>query len=94
MSRQPLRVPAIGVAPDDLEFYCGGTLANCRAGRLVVMAVVTNGDIGSATHSMEGDRGHPQAGSARSYCDDQRGAGLDGLSRREPSVDESTRRRA
>lgn len=54
MSRQPLRVLAIGAHPDDLEFYCGGTLAKYAArGDTVVMAVVTNGDIGSATHSME-----------------------------------------
>ena len=54
MSRQPLRVLAIGAHPDDLEFYCGGTLARyAERGDTVVMAVVTNGDIGSATHSME-----------------------------------------
>lgn len=54
MSRQPLRVLAIGAHPDDLEFYCGGTLAKYAArGDTVFMAVATNGDIGSATHSME-----------------------------------------
>ena len=54
MTRQPLRVLAIGAHPDDLEFYCGGTLAKYAArGDTVVMAVATNGDIGSATHTMD-----------------------------------------
>ncbi len=54
MSRQPLRVLAIGAHPDDLEFYCGGTLARyAERGDTVVMAVATNGDIGSATHTMD-----------------------------------------
>jgi LmbE family N-acetylglucosaminyl deacetylase len=54
MSRQPIRVLAIGAHPDDLEFYCGGTLAKYAArGDTVVMAVATNGDIGSATHTMD-----------------------------------------
>ena len=54
MSRQPLRVLAIGAHPDDLEFYCGGTLARyAERGDTVVMAVATNGDMGSATHTME-----------------------------------------
>jgi LmbE family N-acetylglucosaminyl deacetylase len=54
MNRQPLRVLAIGAHPDDLEFYCGGTLAKyAERGDTVVMAVATNGDIGSATHTMD-----------------------------------------
>jgi len=54
MSRKPLRVLAIGAHPDDLEFQVGGTLAKYAArGDTVIMAVATNGDIGSATHTME-----------------------------------------
>lgn len=54
MNRKPLRVLAIGAHPDDLEFQVGGTLAKYAArGDTVFMAVATNGDIGSATHTME-----------------------------------------
>lgn len=54
MTRNPLRVLAIGAHPDDLEFQIGGTLAKYAArGDTVVMAVATNGDIGSATHTMD-----------------------------------------
>ncbi len=49
-----LRVLAFGAHPDDLEFYVGGTLAKyADRGHTVVMAVVTNGDVGSSTLSME-----------------------------------------
>lgn len=54
MTRNPLRVLAVGAHPDDLEFQIGGTLAKYAArGDTVVMAVATNGDIGSATHTMD-----------------------------------------
>jgi LmbE family N-acetylglucosaminyl deacetylase len=45
-----MRVLAIGAHPDDLEFLCGGTLAKyAQQGHHVTMAVVTNGEVGSAT---------------------------------------------
>jgi LmbE family N-acetylglucosaminyl deacetylase len=48
------RVLAFGAHPDDLEFLIGGTLAKyADRGHHVTMAVVTNGDIGSSTHTME-----------------------------------------
>lgn len=51
---QPLRVLAFGAHPDDLEFYAGGTLAKyADRDHTIVMAVVTNGDVGSSTLSME-----------------------------------------
>lgn len=54
MSERKARVLAFGAHPDDLEFYMGGTLAKyADRGHEVVMAVVTNGDIGSSTHTME-----------------------------------------
>lgn len=54
MTRQKTRVLAFGAHPDDLEFYIGGTLAKyAERGDTVVMAVVTNGDIGSATMTMD-----------------------------------------
>jgi LmbE family N-acetylglucosaminyl deacetylase len=47
-------VLAFGAHPDDLEFQIGGTLAKYSArGHHVTMAVVTNGDVGSSTLSME-----------------------------------------
>lgn len=52
-TRKPLRVLAIGAHPDDLEFQVGGTLAKYAArGDTVIMAVATNGDVGSATLPM------------------------------------------
>jgi LmbE family N-acetylglucosaminyl deacetylase len=47
-----MRVLAIGAHPDDLEILCGGTLAKYASkGHHVTMAVVTNGEVGSATLS-------------------------------------------
>ena len=44
----PERVLAIGAHPDDIEFGCGGTLAQwAQAGAHVVMAVVTDGSKGT-----------------------------------------------
>lgn len=38
----------VAAHPDDLEFGCGGTVANwCRAGSVVTVAVVTDGSLGS-----------------------------------------------
>ena len=42
----------IGAHPDDLEAYAGGTIAKCvQRGDRVTMAVATNGNVGSPTHS-------------------------------------------
>ncbi len=42
-----MRILAIGAHPDDVEFYCGGTLARyAQAGHVVIMAYATNGDKG------------------------------------------------
>ena len=44
MSENPITVLAIGAHGDDLEMFCGGTLARCRQrGDRVVMCVVTDG---------------------------------------------------
>ncbi len=52
MVKQKLRVLAFGAHPDDLEFLIGGTLAKyAERGHTVVMAVVTNGNVGSSTLS-------------------------------------------
>lgn len=49
-----MNVLAIGAHPDDIELYAGGTLAKyAKCGDKVFMATATNGNIGSATHSME-----------------------------------------
>ncbi len=43
-----MRVLGIGAHPDDLEIWCGGTLAKCaQRGDQVVMCVCTNGNKGS-----------------------------------------------
>ena len=43
-----MRILAIGAHPDDVEFYCSGTLLACKArGDDVVMACVANGDKGA-----------------------------------------------
>jgi len=43
---------AFGAHPDDIEFLCAGTLAKyAQAGHDVAIAVATNGNVGSATHS-------------------------------------------
>jgi LmbE family N-acetylglucosaminyl deacetylase len=45
-----MRILAVGAHPDDLEILCGGTLAKyARRGDHVVMAVATNGEVGSST---------------------------------------------
>jgi len=47
-----LRILAVGAHPDDLEILCAGTLAKySRRGDEVVMAVATNGEVGSSTLS-------------------------------------------
>lgn len=49
-----MNILAIGAHPDDLEINCAGTLAKYASqGHKVFMATATNGNIGSATHSME-----------------------------------------
>jgi LmbE family N-acetylglucosaminyl deacetylase len=54
MTEKKLRVLAVGAHPDDLEFQVGGTLAKyAERGHTVVMAVVTNGNVGSSTLSPE-----------------------------------------
>lgn len=43
-----MNILAVGAHPDDVEMYCGGTLAKYAAkGHKVVMVTVTNGEIGS-----------------------------------------------
>jgi LmbE family N-acetylglucosaminyl deacetylase len=45
-------VLAVGAHPDDLEILCGGTLAKyAQRGDSVIMAVATNGEVGSSTLS-------------------------------------------
>src|ERR1700721_2913107 len=45
-----MRVLAVGAHPDDLEILCAGTLAKYAArGDRVIMAVATNGEVGSPT---------------------------------------------
>ncbi len=47
-----MRVLAVGAHPDDLEILCGGTLAKYAAqGHDVMMAIATNGEVGSPTLS-------------------------------------------
>ena len=49
-----MNILAIGAHPDDVETSCGGTLAKyAKMGHKVFMATATNGNIGSATLSME-----------------------------------------
>ena len=49
-----MNVLAIGAHPDDIELQCAGTLAlYAKAGHKVFMAVATNGNVGSPTHSRE-----------------------------------------
>jgi len=49
-----MNILAIGAHPDDLETYCAGTLAKYASqGHKVFMATATNGNIGSAHHTME-----------------------------------------
>jgi len=45
-----MNILAIGAHPDDVEIYCGGTLAKyAKQGHKVFTATATNGNIGSAT---------------------------------------------
>lgn len=47
-----LKVLAVGAHPDDVEFYCAGTLIKYkRLGHQVSFAVVCNGNMGSVTHT-------------------------------------------
>jgi LmbE family N-acetylglucosaminyl deacetylase len=49
-----MNILAIGAHPDDIEMQCAGTLAlYARAGHKVFMAIATNGNVGSPTHSRE-----------------------------------------
>ena len=49
-----MNILAIGAHPDDIEESCGGTLAKyAKLGHKVFTATATNGNIGSATLSME-----------------------------------------
>ena len=49
-----MRVLAIGAHPDDLEYFCGGTLAKyCQQGHQVFMTNLANGSRGSTTYSRE-----------------------------------------
>ena len=49
-----MRILAIGAHPDDLEMLCAGTLVKCaQRGDEVFMAIATNGNVGSTTHSRE-----------------------------------------
>lgn len=49
-----MNILAVGAHPDDVEINCAGTLAKYAAqGHKIFIATATNGNIGSATHSME-----------------------------------------
>ena len=49
-----MNILAIGAHPDDVECMCAGTLAKFAAqGHKVYIATATNGNIGSAHHTME-----------------------------------------
>lgn len=49
-----MNILAIGAHPDDVDILCGGTLAlYAQAGHRVVVAVATNGNVGSPTLSRE-----------------------------------------
>lgn len=49
-----MNILAIGAHPDDIETYCAGTLAKyAKQGHTVFMATATNGNVGSAHHTME-----------------------------------------
>ena len=49
-----MNILAIGAHPDDVEWQAGGTLAKyAKAGHKVFTATATNGNVGSATLSME-----------------------------------------
>jgi len=45
-----MNILAVGAHPDDIEIFCGGTLAKCAArGDKIFCCTATNGNIGSAT---------------------------------------------
>jgi len=47
-----MKIMAFGAHPDDIEFLCAGTLAKyAQAGHEVAIAISTNGEVGSPTHS-------------------------------------------
>ena len=49
-----MRILAVGAHPDDIEFMCAGTLAKyAKRGDKVIMAIATNGEVGSTTLSKE-----------------------------------------
>ncbi|MBM7566186.1 PIG-L deacetylase family protein [Paenibacillus sacheonensis] len=49
-----MNVLAICAHPDDAEIWCGGTLAKyANRGDKVTIAIATNGEVGSATHTKE-----------------------------------------
>ena len=49
-----MNILAIGAHPDDVETMCAGTLAKYASlGHKVYIATATNGNIGSAHHTME-----------------------------------------
>jgi len=49
-----MRVLAVGAHPDDVEFSCAGTLAKyAKRGDKVIIAIATNGEVGSPTLSKE-----------------------------------------
>jgi LmbE family N-acetylglucosaminyl deacetylase len=49
-----MNILAIGAHPDDIEMQCAGTLAlYAKAGHKVFMAIATNGNVGSPTHTRE-----------------------------------------
>ncbi|HBP37220.1 MAG TPA: PIG-L family deacetylase [Clostridiales bacterium] len=49
-----MNILAIGAHPDDIEYGCAGTLARYASqGHKVFVATATNGNIGSAHHTME-----------------------------------------
>ena len=49
-----MRILTIGPHPDDIEFMCAGTLAKyAKRGDKVIMAIVTNGEVGSSTLGKE-----------------------------------------
>lgn len=49
-----MNILAIGAHPDDIEMQCAGTLARyAKAGHKVFMAIATNGNVGSPTHTRD-----------------------------------------
>jgi LmbE family N-acetylglucosaminyl deacetylase len=49
-----MKVLAVGAHPDDIEFQCAGTLSKYRRqGHHIAIAIATNGEVGSSTHTKE-----------------------------------------